>query len=348
MCARSAGARAEEPAPTPPVLRAQRVPDHSIDVDGRGDDAAWRSVPHYDGFVQQRPLEGKPASEPTTVAIAYDDDALYVLVQAKDSRPKEISALLTRRDEASSSDWINLWLDTFDDGLNAYRFSVNPRGVKQDARVYEGGEQEDVNWDAVWQAATTVGAHGWTAEYRIPFSQLRYDPERTRWRVQVGRVVQRAAEQSYLSPEPQSTTRFVHYFAALSHLDHLPHPLRLELNPYLRGGATWNDGSRKWDGSAGGDGRVGIGPSLTLDFTINPDFGQVEADPSVTPSEKPSGKLAARNKQQEREHGTPAKLGGETKGTRGRVRPIFDRFSVRIPVFLFLVPSCFLRDGLFG
>lgn len=260
-------------------IRAQRVPSHSIDVDGRPDDAAWRTIPHYAGFTQQRPLEGRPATEPTSVAIAYDDDAVYVLVEARDSRPGDIRALLTRRDEQSSSDWINLWLDTYDDGLTAYRFSVNPRGVKQDARVFEG-DQEDTNWDAVWQAATRVTDRGWTAEYRIPFSQLRYDPSRTRWGLQVGRVLQRAAEQTYLSPVPQSSTRFVRHFGTLTHLEGLPRPLRLELIPYARGGASWDQGNRKWDWSVGGDGRAGIGPSLTLDFSVNPDFGQVEADPS--------------------------------------------------------------------
>lgn len=272
------GEAAAQPRPSREV-KATRIASHSIEVDGRDDDDGWRAVPRHGGFRQQRPREGRPATEPTSVAIAYDDEAIYVLVDARDSQPDKVSAWLTRRDEDSPSDWVSVWFDTFGDGRTAYRFSVNPRGVKQDARVFEGN-LEDVNWDAVWQVATAKTSAGWRAEYRIPFSQVRYDPGNTRWGIQVGRVLQRGAEHTYLCPVPQATTRFVRQFGVLSHLDGLPRPLRLELVPYLRGSVERDHGDTRWDYSAGGDGRAGIGPSLTLDFSINPDFGQVEADPS--------------------------------------------------------------------
>ena len=270
---------AQEPVPIQRELRAIRLPHGSVQADGDASDPGWRGARRYGGFVQELPHAGMPATEATRVAVGYDDEALYVLLEAEDSKPETIRALLTRRDEDSSSDWVHVWLDTFDDDRTAYLFSVNPRGVKQDSRIFEGGS-EDRSWDGVWQAGTRIGKQGWVAEIRIPLNQLRYDPEATRWGLQIGRTVQRTKEESRFNPVPRASTRPVQHFGALTRLQGLAHPLRLEVIPYLSGGLRWNDGRRSWQWGAGGDIRAGLGPSMTLDLTINPDFGQVEADPS--------------------------------------------------------------------
>jgi hypothetical protein len=261
-------------------VEAARVEPGAVRVDGEGNDPAWRGAPSQGGFVQYHPRDGASPTEPTDVALAYDDEALYVLVEARDTRPGEIRALLTRRDGASSSDWIHVWFDTLDDRRTAYRFSVNPRGVKQDARVSNDGE-EDASWDAVWEARTRTHARGWTAELRIPFSQVRYVSDRATWGLQVGRLLSRLNETSYWRRVPKDSSRFVRHFGRLGPLRALPAPRRLELVPYVTGSFTRQTNERTfWDANAGVDGRVGLGSWATLDLTINPDFGQVEADPS--------------------------------------------------------------------
>jgi hypothetical protein len=264
-----------------PHASAARV-ESLIQLDGDGADAAWRAVSVSEHFVQYDPDEGHAASEPTRFKIAYDDEAIYVLVEAIDSSPDQIRGQLTRRDAQSPSDWIHLWLDTRDDRRTAYRFSVNPEGVQQDARVVDA-QNEDPNWDAVWEVATKTSTAGWAAEFRIPFSQLRYDRAHERWGLQVRRDLSRNNELAYFSPVPKTSDRLVRHFGALEGLDELPATWGLGARPYLRASA-----GEDLSMSAGGDATIGLGSALTLSLTLNPDFAQVEADPSqlnLSPSE---------------------------------------------------------------
>ncbi len=258
---------------------AHRVKSGTIEIDGTGDDLGWKEVAWSDGFVQYDPNEGAPPSERTRVKSAYDDDAVYFLVEAFDSQPDQIVGRLTRRDEVSTSDWIHVWLDTFGDGRSAYRFSVNPVDVKQDARVND--EVEDVNWDGIWDVRTTTSSVGWTAEFRIPFNQLRYNTEEGRWGFQVGRDLTRKSERSFFSSTPHGTTTLVRHFAQLEGLEALPSSSALSLEPYALGGVEVDDGDRSLKGTLGGEMRLGLGASMNLAVSINPDFGQVESDPSV-------------------------------------------------------------------
>lgn len=230
-------------------------------------------------FQQREPLEGIAATEPTQVAVAYDNEAVYFRLELRDSKPKDIHARLTRRDDPSASDWVTLWLGTQGDERAAYRFSVNPLRVKQDARVYNGVD-EDAAWDAVWQVATRRTDLGWSAEIRIPFSQIRYDPHRSTWRFQIERVLQRKREHSFFSPYPKRSNQLVRYMGRITGLKELPNPIHLELLPYARLGAKLGSTGNRPLFALGGDARLRLSPELTLDLTINPDFGQVEADPS--------------------------------------------------------------------
>ncbi|HEV2131737.1 MAG TPA: DUF5916 domain-containing protein, partial [Longimicrobiaceae bacterium] len=265
------------------------VEQATIRLDGRFDEESWRTAPLITGFIQRAPEPGAAATEETEVRILYDTEAIYFAFRLRDSRPYSLTAPLARRDVGfAGSDWATIFIDSYHDRRTAFIFSVNPRGVKRDVLVY-GDSDEDYSWDAVWAVATRADSLGWTAEFRIPFSQLRFDPEQTTWGLNLGRYVARKDEQSYWSPWLPSAAGYVSSFGVLSALSHLPAPRRLEIQPYAVGRLMRAPGdpadpfyrANLLGLAMGGDLKMGLTPSLTLTATINPDFGQVEADPSV-------------------------------------------------------------------
>jgi hypothetical protein len=147
----------------------------AVRIDGDLTDEVWRRAPVITGFKQRDPRDGAPATFETEARVAYDDSAIYVAVQALDPEPQRIVGLRTRRDEGSPSDWIRVIIDSFHDRRSAYEFAVNPAGVKQDGYWFNDGNSDD-GWDAVWDVAVSRSERGWRAEFRIPFSQLRYHP----------------------------------------------------------------------------------------------------------------------------------------------------------------------------
>ncbi|MFL5617297.1 MAG: carbohydrate binding family 9 domain-containing protein, partial [Gemmatimonadaceae bacterium] len=144
-------------------------------IDGRDDDAAWRDATPITEFRQFDPVEDAEPSMPTEARVTYDDAHLYLFVRAYDPRPDSIIALLSRRDVRTASDQIKVMIDSYHDRRTGFEFAVNPAGVKRDYYAYDDGA-EDVSWDAVWDVATRIDSLGWTAEFRIPLSQLRYPP----------------------------------------------------------------------------------------------------------------------------------------------------------------------------
>src|SRR6476661_3797501 len=183
-----------------------------VSIDGRLDEAAWSAARPTSGFVQSYPKPGAPAPDPTEVRILYDDQALYVGVRMHDPHPDSIAAQLARRDASGIySDWIHVIIDSYHDRRTAFRFTVNPKGVQKD--VYTSNDNnEDTNWDAVWDVATRIDSAGWTAEYRIPLSQLRYGsaaPGAERiWGFQVQRDIARRNERDTWSPWTQQDPGF--------------------------------------------------------------------------------------------------------------------------------------------
>ena len=163
-------------------IEAIEISDASaIAHDGRLLDAIWETAPVIDAFVQRTPHEGAAPSFPTQARVAYDATNLYVSVRAFDPEPEAIVGILTRRDENSPSDWLRIAIDSYHDGRTAYEFAVNPVGVKQDKYRFNDNA-EDVSWDAVWDVVVSRDAEGWAAEFRIPFSQLRFESG-NRWHV---------------------------------------------------------------------------------------------------------------------------------------------------------------------
>jgi hypothetical protein len=275
-----------------PSMRATRK-EGAITLDGRIDEAEWQRAEGSRNFTQSWPKPGEPGTEATEVRVLYDNDAIYVAVRALDSRPDSIAAQLARRDASGIySDWIHVIIDSYYDRRTAYRFSVNPKGVKKDV-ANSNDNNEDANWDAVWEVATRVDSAGWVAEYRIPLSQLRFGnaaagQERT-WGWQVMRDIARRNERVAFAPWTPDGRGFVSRFGDLTGIVDIPKPQRLEVLPYVSTkvtrapGNTTNPFYRKTDASPsiGADVKYGLPAGLTLSATINPDFGQVEVDPAV-------------------------------------------------------------------
>ena len=277
---------------TPALAFAMRVPTNAsrINVDGRLDEQIWARTRVMTNFLQTAPSEGSPATERTEVRILYDDEALYVAARLFDSDVAGIRSQLARRDAPTEADLFEVAFDSYHDHSTSFVFGVNPSGAKTDRLVGNDGLSSDDGWDPVWTVATRIDSVGWTAEFRIPLSQLRYSTARSQvWGVNFFRRIHRKAETTVFAYSSTSDRGYSSFFAHLHGIENLPRSRRLELAPYgvtkqerIDPGAAnnpFNDGSRqKW--SAGLDAKYGVTSGLTLDATINPDFGQVDADPA--------------------------------------------------------------------
>ncbi len=272
----------------PPVATARRIAV-APRLDGRLDDPVWQEVEPITALVQNEPDEGQPVSERTEVRIAYDGDAVYVAARMYDREPHLIRSELARRDNISSSDELWVAFDSWFDHRSAFAFGVNPAGVRADMFSEGDNTYGDEGWDPVWDVHTTRDSLGWTAEMRIPFSQLRYATDREQvWGINVVRDIQRRGESAEFGFKLRTERGFASYFGHLVGLVDLPQPRRLEALPYVTGrveaaparaGDPFNDGTVQ-QGAAGIDLKYGVTSSLTLDATFNPDFGQVEQDPA--------------------------------------------------------------------
>jgi len=278
---------------SPPVLPARKVvravrAAESIVIDGRLEENVWQG-PGAEGFTQIDPKDGAPSSEPTRVWIAYDDKALYVAAACLDSEPEKILSRLGRRDADIDSDWFYFAVDPYDDKRSGYMFGVNPAGSIMD-EVLSNDVSEDDTWDGVWEAKAAVDGRGWTVEMKIPFNQIRF-PARDEyvWGVNFMRIIKRKHEKVTFSWVPKSDSAFVSRFARLDGIRGIKPGRNVEVMPYVVGqtqlrpaeeGNPFETGHRTL-GNAGFDLKAGLKSNLTLDATVNPDFGQVEVDPAV-------------------------------------------------------------------
>src|SRR2546421_6147544 len=264
-----------------PATHASRQPV----IDGRDDDEVWRDVTRISDFQEWRRSEGGLRKLPTEAKIAYDAANLYVFVRAFDPHPASIITVLARRDYFTPSDMIWLFLDSYHDRRTGFEFGVNPSGVKLDAQIYNDGN-EDFAWDAVWDVATHIDSAGWTAEFRILLSQSPYGRQRVHtFGFTIDRDLYRYSQRVSWPLFRQSQAGFVSQFGEIQGLEGLQAPRRLEAAPYL---VTKNVSEfsstglgRSQDVTVGGDLKYLVASNLKLDATINPDFGQVEADPAV-------------------------------------------------------------------
>lgn len=265
------------------------TPDEII-LDGKLDEAIWQQAAVATDFIQRSPDDRKPATEKTEVRIIYTDNALYVGARAYDSAMDSVAATLFRKDGDAYSDWLFVAIDSYNDNRTAFAFGVNPRGVRRDLLLYNDNN-DDLRWDAVWEAKTSLEDNAWIVEMRIPLSQLRFDARKKvqSWDINFLREIARKEEESFWAPTPQNSSGMVSKFGSLSGIADLEQPKRLEIIPYTSGSLTRAPGESadpfysptEWDGSIGADIKYGITSDFTLTGTINPDFGQVEADPAV-------------------------------------------------------------------
>lgn len=267
---------------------AVRVSDGAVRMDGRLDEPVWRQAPPLAGFTQKEPVEGDPATDDIDVRFVYDGSALYVGARMASSAP--IQAPLGRRDDVEQAEHLLVSLDTYLDRRTASTFGVTANGARLDHYYASDNDfDDDDTFNPVWQAQTAVTERGWTAELRIPFSQLRFNRRSPQvWGLNVRRWIPSLNEEVFWSPVRRTDERWASLFGDLHGIDVQPRQ-RVELLPYVTSNARlidtrdaadpFNDGAAM-GGGAGADAKVGIGSNLTLEATVNPDFGQVEADPA--------------------------------------------------------------------
>ena len=273
-------------SPSSPVATAVRA-THTAEppvLDGRDAEAIWGATPVIDQFLEAKPSEGASPKFRTVARVAYDESNLYVFVRSFDPHPDSIASHLARRDEETPSDLITLMLDPYHDRRTGYEFTVNPAGVKADYAIYNDGD-EDVAWDAVWDVATQIDSLGWTAEYRIPLSQLNYSSKSGgKFGVLFWRVIQRHTATVTWPLYRTSRSGLSSQFGELTGLEGLGRPGRAEVTPYVVAKSEPDlaspDFEQQQDLTLGGDVKYRIASNVLLNATLNPDFGQVEADPS--------------------------------------------------------------------
>jgi hypothetical protein len=289
LCALSLVASSQQPkteSQSPPAtaiaIRATQPPS----IDGRDDDAVWQSAPRFSDFRQFQPRIDSAPSLRTEFRAAYDDRNLYVFVRMFDAHPDSIMHALTRRDVRGPSDQIKLLIDSYYDKRTGFEFAVNPDGVKRDYSMRNDGNEDD-SWNGIWDVATRVDAQGWTAEFRIPLSQLRYAKSSSNtFGFGVWRDIERYNEREAWPRYQPTRNGLVSQLGQLTGLNGITASQRLEVAPYVVTKNVQHTQSnaryaRDQQMTGGGDVKLGITPNVTLDATVNPDFGQVEADPAV-------------------------------------------------------------------
>jgi len=260
-----------------------------IAVDGILSEAVWQNGSGFSQFTQRDPNEGAQPTQQTIVHLAYDDEAIYIGARMFDSAPDSIIARLGRRDAQLTSDMFGFFVDPYYDRRSGFYFSINAAGTMYDGVLYND-EWDDDSWDGVWEGKVKIDEKGWVAEMRIPYSQLRFkNKDQMVWGINFRRDIARKNERDYLVFTPKNGSGFVSRFADLVGIENINPPRRIEVLPYVTTkaeytqhlpGNPFNDGSKYLPGT-GADLKVGIGSNLTLDATVNPDFGQVEVDPAV-------------------------------------------------------------------
>ena len=257
-------------------------------IDGFMNDSCWNSVEWSGDFIQTEPYENKPPTQQTAFKILYDDNNLYVFIKAYDTEPQKISRRLSRRDYFDG-DMVEINIDSYYDKQTAFSFTAMASGAKGDEAVTRDGNNWDSSWNPVWYLKTSIDNEGWNAEMRIPFNQLRFGKKDEHvWGLQLMRHIFRLQERSRWQYIPKGSPGQVHLFGELYGITNIKPKRQIELVPYTVGklerfekveGDPFLDGKSS-SLSFGLDGKIAVTNDLMLDFTVNPDFGQVEADPS--------------------------------------------------------------------
>lgn len=258
-------------------------------IDGKLDDSCWKTGEWSGDFTQLLPKEGAKPTQDTKIKILYDDKNIYVAIRAFDTEPSKISRKLGRRDELYG-DMAGINFDSYHDHRTGFEFSVTAAGQKIDLILFNPMAW-DMNWNAVWYVKTGLEDSAWVAEYEIPLSQLRYSSDKNQvWGMHVWRWIDRLSEESDWEVQSMSGPGMLYAFGELKGIKDIPKSRRIEIMPYAVGKLKtfekvllnpFADKGRSWLGNVGLDAKIGLTSNFTADLTVNPDFGQVESDPSV-------------------------------------------------------------------
>lgn len=286
----SVATKTKQPEKEKRSYTTQRIKDKPPVIDGLIDQNIWNTVEWSGDFTQKTPTDGADPSQETAFKILYDDDYLYILVRAYDTEPDKIVKRLSRRD-GFEGDWVEINIDSYFDKRTAFSFTASVSGVKSDEAISNDGDRWDGTWDPIWYLKTSIDSEGWIAEIKIPFTQLKFSNHKTEqvWGLQVNRRFFRKEERSHWSYFSNDESGYVRHFGELHGIKNIKPRKQIEISPYIfakqenfkkeTGNPYTKDGFARSLG-VGLDGKIGITNDFTLDFTINPDFGQVEADPS--------------------------------------------------------------------
>lgn len=258
-------------------------------IDGILDESLWKDGIWVDDFTQNEPYNGRKASQRTEFSILFDKDNMYVGIKAFDTSPDSIINRLTRRDQVDG-DLVGVIFDSFHDLRTGFLFGASSSGVKFDQMFSEDGQTEDPSWDPNWWVKTSINEEGWVAEMKIPFSQVRFEKNSGEvWGLQVARILYRNNETAFWQHIPKDAPGFIHLMGELTGLEQIMPRKIFDVTPYTVGSVTTFEaepGNPFMDKgvlsklNGGIDAKIGVTNNMTMDLTINPDFGQIEADPS--------------------------------------------------------------------
>ena len=274
---------------SPRVYYATRLAGEKPTIDGILDDPCWKTGEWGGDFTQWIPREGAKPSQPTQFKILYDDDNLYIAFRAFDDEPDRIIRKGGRRDEFNG-DIVGVNFDSYHDHRTGFEFDVTAAGQKIDL-ILTNPSTTDFSWNAVWFAKTGMEDSAWTAEIEVPLSQLRYSGDSEQiWGMHCWRWIDRLQEESDWEPQSSEGPGILYLFGEIHGIRGLPKSQRIEVMPYALGKLKtfkpepdnpFADKGQSWLGNAGLDAKIGLSSNFTADLTVNPDFGQVESDPSV-------------------------------------------------------------------
>ena len=258
-------------------------------INGILNDEAWKEGTWVDDFTQFQPYNGRNASQRTEFKILFDENNLYAAFKVYDTSPDSIINRLTRRDNPDG-DLVAIILDSFHDLRTGFMFGISSSGVKYDQMFSNDGQNEDSSWDPNWWVKTSINDEGWVAEMKIPFSQVRFEKNSgEKWGLEVIRTLYRKNETSLWQHIPKDSPGFIHLIGELSGLEQIKPRKIFDITPYgvakvetfkAEPGNPFMEKGRLSKINGGIDAKIGITNNMTMDLTINPDFGQVEADPS--------------------------------------------------------------------
>lgn len=268
---------------------AQKIESGHFSIDGELSEPEWQNATWENEFIQFEPYNGRTPSQRTEFALLYDENNVYVGIKSYDNNPDSISLRMTRRD-IYDGDMAGIMFDTYNDKRTGFSFIVSAAGVKADYVLSNDGDNEDPTWDPIWWVKTAKTSYGWNAEMRIPLSQLRFkEGDEQLWGVQVLRYIFRKDELSSWQHMDKDKAGFISQFGTLNGIKNIEPKNTMDITPYMVARTErfdkepenpFRSSGKKNKLSVGLDAKIGLTNFLTLDLTVNPDFGQVEADPS--------------------------------------------------------------------